>query len=50
MNKYSIKEIFVNHWHSFVEEFSSIRPVVIKEVHKMMNCLLQGKEKKYMKF
>ena len=38
MNKYTIKEIFVNHWHSFVEEFSSIRPVVIKEVHKMMNC------------
>ncbi len=38
MSKYTIKEIFINHWESFLKSFPNIRPVVNKEVHKMMNC------------
>ena len=35
-----IKDIFINNWDSFVQNNTStlIRPVVFKEVEKMMNC------------
>jgi len=40
VSKYTIKEIFNNHWDDFVDTFSDlkIRPVVFKEVEKMLNC------------
>ena len=38
MSKYTIKQIFIDNWESFLEKFSNIRPVVIKEVSKMMSC------------
>ena len=38
MSKYTIKEIFINNWDSFIESFPNVRPAVDKEVRKMMNC------------
>ena len=40
MRRYTIKEIFADNWDSFVKTHShlKIRPVVFKEVAKMLNC------------
>ena len=38
MSKYTIKEIFINHWDNYLKFFPNVRPVVTKEISKMMNC------------
>ncbi len=39
-SKFKIKDIFNDHWHSFLEDNPNlnIRPIVYEEVKKMMNC------------
>lgn len=38
MSKFTIKQIMINHWDSFYSQTPNVRPVVNKEIHKMMNC------------
>ena len=40
MSKYTIKQIFIDNWNDFLLEkyHLNIRPVVFKEVEKMINC------------
>ena len=40
MSKYTIKQIFIDHWDDFVKAYShlNIRSVVFKEVNRMMSC------------
>jgi hypothetical protein len=38
VSKYTIKDIYISHWDSYLETAPSLRPVVTKEVSKMMNC------------
>ena len=39
-SKFKIKDIFNDHWHSFLQDNPklNIRPIVYEEVEKMMNC------------
>ena len=38
--KYRLKDIFSDHWENFIKENKdlNIRPVVLKEVNKMISC------------
>ena len=40
MSKFTIKQIFIDNWDKFVSENQEliIRPVVFKEVERMINC------------
>lgn len=40
MSEFTIKQIFQDHWDSFIEENNNIiiRPVVFEEVNKIINC------------
>ena len=40
MSKYTIKQIFIDHWNDFVQTYPklNIRPIVFEEVEKMLNC------------
>ena len=38
MSKFTIKEIFLDHWDSFLSIYSNVRPVVDKEVRKVIGC------------
>ena len=40
MSKFTIKQIFIDNWDSFVTNCSdvNIRPVVFEEVNKIINC------------
>mgnify|MGYP001025862723 FL=1 len=42
--QFTIKQIFQDHWSSFLSSTPSIRPIVLDEVQKMLNCgdLKQG--------
>lgn len=37
-NKITIKQIFLDNWHKFLSLYTLIRPVVLKEVNKIMDC------------
>lgn len=36
--KFTIKQIFRDHWTAFILQFHKIRPVVIREVSRMLSC------------
>ena len=38
MAKFTIKQIMTDHWDNFYSQTPNVRPVVNKEVHKMINC------------
>lgn len=38
MSKFTIKEIFLDHWDSFLSIYSNVRPIVDKEVRKVIGC------------
>jgi len=38
MSKFTIKQIMADNWDNFILSFPNVRPVVNKEVHKMINC------------
>jgi hypothetical protein len=38
MSKYSIKQIFKDHWYPFLSTNPNIRNVVTEEVDKMLSC------------
>lgn len=37
-SKFTIKQIFQDHWTSFLNKYPNVRPIVINEVSKMMEC------------
>lgn len=37
-SKYTIKQILRDHWYCFLKQHPNVRPVVIKEVEKSMEC------------
>ena len=36
--KFTIKEIFSDHWDSFLLDYPNVRPIVDKEIRKVIGC------------
>lgn len=37
-SNFTIKQILKDHWHSFLSSYPNIRPVVVREVEKVLSC------------